>query len=144
MDNEICPQMALLYAHEQNCKCYLPKISFDKPTMNFHEYSPRDKLAINKLGIEEPSCKNIIHPQNLDVVFVPLVAFDKSLHRLGRGKGYYDLAFEFKKNTVNTKPLLVGLGYEFQLVNAIIPEVHDVKLDQIITEQENYTLTKKT
>ena len=55
--------------------------------MDFYKWSFSDPLKINKYGIPEPEIKNIVIP---DIIFIPLVAFDKNLNRLGYGGGYYD------------------------------------------------------
>ena len=72
---------------------------------------------------------------------MPLVAFDKQGYRLGRGKGCYDRAFQFKKDNTHAKPLLIGIGYDFQLVKSTYPEPHDVVLNQIITDKNHYIIS---
>ena len=62
--------------------------------MNFHKYSFKDPLIINKLGIPEPSIKS--SKTVPDLIFVPLVGFDNNLNRLGYGGGFYDRYFEKK------------------------------------------------
>ena len=59
--------------------------------MDFYKWTFNDPLIINRYGIPEPLPKNLIYP---DVILVPLVAFDKSLNRLGYGAGYYDRLIE--------------------------------------------------
>jgi 5-formyltetrahydrofolate cyclo-ligase len=67
---------------------------------------------------------------------MPLVAFDKQHNRLGMGKGYYDRTFEFlKHHTSDSKPFLVGLGYQMQQVECLSTEAHDIPLDMIVTEK---------
>ena len=64
--------------------------------MDYYKWSFSDPLRINKYGIPEPENKKIIYP---DILFIPLVAFDKNLNRLGYGGGYYDRLIKkiFKK-----------------------------------------------
>jgi 5-formyltetrahydrofolate cyclo-ligase len=67
-----------------------------------------------------------------DVVVVPGVAFDASGRRLGRGKAYYDRAFAGARNTL---PLLIGAGYEAQIVAAVPHDSRDRSMDAIVTER---------
>ncbi len=64
----------------------LPKIRKNNQ-MDFFEWSEKDPLEINNFGIPEPVYKTLIYP---DILLVPLIAFDKSLNRLGYGGGFYD------------------------------------------------------
>ena len=77
-------------------------------------------------GIKEPE-GNPVPYEVIDIIFVPGVVFDKKGHRIGYGKGYYD---RFLKKV---KGLKVGLAYDFQIVDEIPHEEHDIPLDVIIT-----------
>ena len=55
--------------------------------MDFFRWSIKDPLKINKFGIPEPISKKLEYP---DIIFVPLLAYDKYLNRVGYGGGYYD------------------------------------------------------
>ena len=59
--------------------------------MDFYNWTFIDPLKINNLGIPEPEAKKLVHP---DILFIPMVAFDKNLNRLGYGGGYYDRFIE--------------------------------------------------
>lgn len=117
--------------------CYLPVLDQNSShkLLKFAEYTPDSVLVKNKFNILEPRDKNFIEVAELDLVLVPLTAFDKDLHRLGMGQGYYDATFyEHKKN--NSKSLfLLGAGYSFQKIEKIIPNNTDIKLDGIITDE---------
>ncbi len=69
-------------------------------------------------------------PTNLEVIIIPLLAFDSDGNRIGQGGGYYD---RFLRKYPYAKK--IGLAYEFQKVDNIPVEPHDVKLDTIITEK---------
>ena len=76
------------------------------------------------------SSKKINYP---DVIFVPLVAYDKDLNRLGYGGGFYDRyiqKIEKKKNIIK-----IGLGSIFQKVKKVPINFYDQKLDYILTEK---------
>ena len=98
--------------------------------MDFYEWSFSDPLKINKHGIPEPERKNITYP---DILLVPLVAFDKNLNRLGYGSGYYDrLIAKFSKKK---KIIKIGLAFSVQKIDKVPIDVHDQKLDYIVTNK---------
>ncbi len=106
---------------------YVPKITHQ--SMFFcHDHAPYIK---NQFGIMEPTNNHDIAIKNLDIIFVPMVGFDRLGHRLGMGKGYYDNLL-----TPQTQcPLLVGIAYSFQERPHIPLEHHDKCMDYIITEK---------
>ena len=120
------------YLKKSNIKCYLPAISNNTSSLNlkFGKYIKGNKLKKNIFGIPEPDIKEFINPLKLDLVLVPLVAFDKDGFRIGMGKGYYDKTFENKK--MKKSPLLWGLAYDFQEVFSCFPSKHDIKLDAVL------------
>ena len=91
---------------------------------------------INRFGIAESEGRELASARLLDVVFLPLVAFDRHGTRLGMGGGYYDRAFGFRRLRASWHaPLLVGIAYASQEVQHIAPAAHDVPLDLVITER---------
>lgn len=80
-------------------------------------------------GVNEPSEKNIASIENIDVVIVPGIAFDKKGNRVGFGKGCYD------KFLVKTDCVKIGFCYSFQLVEQIAVDEYDIKMNYIITEE---------
>jgi 5-formyltetrahydrofolate cyclo-ligase len=70
-----------------------------------------------------------LKPQQIDLAFIPGIAFSRDGHRVGYGKGFYDRLM--KKLTCPK----IGIAYEFQIVNNIPGEKHDVPVDMIITEK---------
>lgn len=135
-ENEIDPSLIIQYARELKKQVYLPIIS-EKNELTFYLISSHTSFKINKFGIDEPIVKNQspISPDQLELMFIPLVAFDVHGNRLGRGAGYYDRALQFAKNKLpDQKPILIGLAYEFQKVEKIIPESWDIKMDWVVTE----------
>ena len=98
--------------------------------MNFYKWSFADLLKINKYGIPEPETKQIVNP---DVLLIPLVAFDKNLNRLGYGGGYYDRLI--KKLSEKKKIIKIGLALSVQKINKVPTNLHDQKLDYIVTNK---------
>ncbi|MBW2993077.1 5-formyltetrahydrofolate cyclo-ligase [Candidatus Woesearchaeota archaeon] len=86
-------------------------------------------LKKGSFGILEPKKIERFPEERIKMVLVPGIAFDTRGYRLGYGKGYYD---RFLKNSNAVK---IGLAYDFQIVNNVPEEKHDVKVDCIITEK---------
>ena len=105
----------------------------------FAPLTPSSELIPNRLNILEPvySTGSLVKPQELDIVVVPLVAFDSSLNRIGMGAGFYDRSFAFSKRRQHWRhPRLVGAAYSFQHVDRLQPATWDVPLHSVITEKE--------
>ncbi|QIZ85595.1 5-formyltetrahydrofolate cyclo-ligase [Bermanella marisrubri] len=115
-------------------QCVLPILHpTKKGFLQFADYRlPRKK---NKFGIEEPISREFVKAQQLDLVFMPLVAFDQQGGRLGMGGGFYDRSFEFLRHSTLPKPKLIGLAHSFQQVESLPIEEWDVPMHAIVTEK---------
>lgn len=112
---------------------YLPRINgVDLEVLPYEE----SRLELGTFHIEEPTGNEITDPSEIELVVVPAVAYDRKGKRLGRGKGFYD---RFLKQTKATK---VGVGYEFQLVDELPTEPHDIPMDMVITQKTTIVITK--
>ena len=98
-------------------------------------------MRINKFRLPEPDVDEaeMLAPEELDLVLVPLVVFDSERNRIGMGGGFYDRSFSFRKNPESTTPVLIGVAHELQKVDQIIPQAWDVRLDMIVTDQAVYS-----
>ncbi|WEK33996.1 MAG: 5-formyltetrahydrofolate cyclo-ligase [Candidatus Pseudobacter hemicellulosilyticus] len=83
----------------------------------------------NRFNVPEPVSEIIVPPADIDLVFVPLVAFDKQGYRVGYGKGYYD------RFLARCRPDLPKVGFSFfEAVDSITDiDQFDVPLDFCIT-----------
>ena len=97
--------------------------------MDFYNWSTKNLLKLNKFGIPEPEKIKKVFP---DIIFVPIVAFDNRLYRIGYGGGYYDRYIE-KINKIK-KILTIGMAFSFQEVKILPVNQYDKKLDFIFTE----------
>ncbi len=70
-------------------KISIPKIDLNNTLVSYY-LDDNSNLELNKLGIEEPVSGTLTNPTDIDLVIVPLLAYDKSGNRVGYGKGYYD------------------------------------------------------
>jgi 5-formyltetrahydrofolate cyclo-ligase len=138
---ELDTSYLIALALRRGCHVYLPRIDRRSRvcTMRFVRLArgPLGRpLRRNRFGITEPEGAELASARLLDVVFLPLVAFDRCGTRLGMGGGYYDRAFAFRRlRSVWHAPLLVGVAYALQEVERIAPAAHDVPLDRVITER---------
>lgn len=129
VNGEIDVRPLLKKAWSQGKTCYLPVIEGER--LVFARYMPASPMALNKFGIPEPASGDRVLPQRMDLVLVPLVAFDQHSHRIGMGGGFYDKTFARDKCRRHIP--LMGVAHRYQLVHGIVPEHWDVKLDQVIT-----------
>jgi 5-formyltetrahydrofolate cyclo-ligase len=89
---------------------------------------PARDLKLGKFGIREPAehC-SLMAIYRLDLVLVPGIAFDLHGHRLGRGKGFYDLLLTLVRGTT------CGVAFDEQIVSEIPVESHDISVNCILT-----------
>jgi 5-formyltetrahydrofolate cyclo-ligase len=116
----------------------LPRITGARQ-LSFVEWRSGADLEANRYGIPEPVCteSDLIAPADIDIVLLPLLGFDRHGSRIGYGGGYYDASFAFLRDRDEaTSPLLVGIGYAAQEVDAIEVAEWDVRLDYVATETE--------
>ena len=98
--------------------------------MDFYKWDINDPLTISSLGIPQPLKLKKVYP---DILFVPIVAFDKYRNRIGYGGGFYDRYLE--KISKIRKCVTIGLAFSHQKVSKIEIENFDRKLDLILTEK---------
>jgi 5-formyltetrahydrofolate cyclo-ligase len=121
-------------AWQQKKRIFAP-ITQKNLNLSFHQFVDESDLSTNKMGLQEPLDGELIPADELDLVLVPLVAFDSQNNRIGMGGGYYDRTFSFlKQNTNASRPKLVGVAFECQRVERITPNPWDIRLLSVITE----------
>lgn len=142
-DGEIDPTLLLNAALRRGQHCYLPCIHPLKSNrMLFIRYRQGDRLVRHRWGMLQPvlRSKALLNTSALDLVFVPLVAFDKRGTRLGMGKGFYDRSFDFRRRMHRHSPQLVGLAHECQRVETLERQPWDVPMDKIVSDHHTYHL----
>ncbi len=100
--------------------------------MEFHRFNDGDEVQNNRFGIAEPHARApLIEAPALDVVLVPLVAFDPLGHRLGMGGGFYD---RYLPRLTPDTPL-IGVAFACQQHHEALPsQAWDVPLHAVVTE----------
>lgn len=101
------------------------------------EITKESDLKQNSFGYYEPKSILPVNIEEIDLVIVPGVVFDKNLNRIGFGKGYYDKIL----NRLKPSAKKIALAHDFQVLEDIPAEEHDVKMDMIITEKNIYPFT---
>lgn len=101
------------------------------------EITKESDLKQNSFGYFEPKSILPVNIEEIDLVIVPGVVFDKNLNRIGFGKGYYDKIL----NRLKPSAKKIALAHDFQVLEDIPAEEHDVKMDMIITEKNIYPFT---
>jgi 5-formyltetrahydrofolate cyclo-ligase len=139
-DGEIDPRPLTQLAWRMGKRCYLPVLHPMKGRqLAFVRFRPDTRLRPNRFGIPEPDFRRAsgLAPQYLDLVLLPLVAFDHRGGRLGMGGGFYDTTFAFKRRHrgPHCKPQLVGLAHGCQEADEVVRENWDVPLSAVITDE---------
>lgn len=138
-DGEMDPGPGLALLRAGGAEVLLPVLR--GAALWFLPYARDTTLAPNRFGIPEPAvgARSRCRAQDLDVVLMPLVAFDGAGNRLGMGGGFYDRTFAYLKHRrIWRKPLLMGVAYEFQRQEALPASSWDVPLHGIVTEKRLY------
>ena len=102
--------------------------------MKINKYN-ENELVLHKFGYYESSSDDFYDEKILDIVIVPALAFDFSKNRIGFGGGYYD-TFLNKVRGKNKNTLFIGVCYDFQMIEEVPIEGHDITLDLVINESE--------
>tara|TARA_B100000945_G_scaffold214265_1_gene172585 strand:- start:589 stop:1179 length:591 start_codon:yes stop_codon:yes gene_type:complete len=113
---------------------YMPRI-ISETKIKFNLLDSKSLIHKNKYGIHEIINENYLDPVFFNTMFIPFVGVDINGYRLGYGGGYFDRALE-KITKSNDKPLLIGLGYNYQIIDKDFGEKHDIKYDIVITETD--------
>ncbi len=128
-----------VYTHEmikeqlQNKKTIVvPIADIKKRCLILSKLENWNDLAVGAYNILEPKKERIIEVniESIGLIIIPGVGFDIKGRRIGHGKGYYDNLLNNSKRALH-----IGLSFEFQIVNLIPTENHDIPVDKIVTEK---------
>lgn len=141
-DGEIDPRPLIQLCWRLNKRVYLPVLHpIRHNRLWFLPYSRHTRMQNNRFGIPEPALR--YQPRRpawaLDLVMLPLVAFDAEGNRMGMGGGFYDRTFSYKLAARGLRGArLVGLAHDFQRVEALPVQPWDVPLFGIVTDRQSY------
>jgi len=119
----------------------VPVVDVDRGSIYFSELSDMNHLKKDHYDILEPRSEKISVRSltSADVIIVPGVGWDSHGHRLGHGLGFYDRALE----SVPYHITIVGLAFEWQVLESIPVESHDRSVDMIVTENRLITCSDR-
>jgi len=111
-------------------KVALPVTIKEGHVLELYEIKGMEELSEGAYGIMEPprNPERRVQPEEVDLVVVPAVSFDRRGHRLGYGMGYYDSLLR------KMQCRRIGLAYGMQIVDHIPDEPHDIAVDMIVTQ----------
>ena len=105
----------------------LPVVIDKKGPLEYRAWRPGETLVDGVWNIPVPEKREIVVPA---IVLAPLVGFDSACYRLGYGGGYFDRTLA----SLSPRPLAIGVGFEFQMLETIHPQDFDVPMGAIVTE----------
>mgnify|MGYP000380226210 CR=1 FL=1 len=143
-DGEIDPKILVERIWRMRKQAYLPVLSpLRHDRLWFARVEPDVEYRPNRFGIPEPMVQRraLVRAEELDLILLPLVAFDAAGNRVGMGGGFYDRSLAFLRwRRYLRKPHIVGLAHEFQRVQNLTPDSWDVPLAGIVTDAASYML----
>lgn len=107
----------------------LPCVRGDELELRVYEGS-ESMVAGEQFGIPEPVGQLFAIEGKIDSALIPGVAFDRDLGRMGRGRGFYDRILK----TLKSRSLLAGVCFDFQIVESVPLEEHDIRMDLLISD----------
>jgi 5-formyltetrahydrofolate cyclo-ligase len=147
-DGEIDPAGIAVEARARGIRCYLPVLLPGQGNeMRFGPWRDDTPMRHNRYGIPEPDvpAARLLPAMALDLVLMPLVAFDARGNRLGMGGGYYDRALAFlARRRYWRKPRLLGLAHELQRVEHLAPDPWDIRLDGVVSDRAYYPARRES
>ncbi|ERJ18346.1 5-formyltetrahydrofolate cyclo-ligase protein [Salinisphaera shabanensis E1L3A] len=136
MRNEADPRLLLPY-FDQRQQAFLPRVNGKRL-----EFIAFDGLGFRQrrspLGIVEPTASHARPVATLDLLIVPLSAFDAAARRIGMGGGFYDRTLASQGESAFRGPWLLGLAFEVQRVERIATREWDVPLDAVASDAGIY------
>ena len=146
-DGEMNLNLLIQHAWQQGKSCYLPVLAEpNTKKLWFVPYTPETKLKNNRFGIPEPihsHSTRLRKTLSLDLILMPLVAFDEQGNRIGMGGGFYDRTLAFLRQRHKWhKPNLLGIAYDFQKQEQIEIKPWDIPLQAVATEKSLYLNNK--
>lgn len=110
----------------------LPRVT-GEGTMELRRYEGPQSLERGAYNIMEPIGEVFDDYAEIELAVIPGVAFDRQLNRMGRGKGYYDRFLPKLNNAYK-----IGICFDFQLVENIECEEHDIRMDEVISQEGSH------
>lgn len=138
-DSEIDPIHIIEQAWKLGKQMYLPVLSAHENSLLFAPFNKDSVMCRNQFAIDEPDClpEHWLKAEHMDLILLPLVAFDEQGNRIGMGGGFYDRSLaNIREQEKSTQ--LIGLAHEIQKTPQLETQSWDVPLHAIATEINFY------
>lgn len=128
--NEVRMEYIIELNKGKNIDIFLP-VCANADDIYYNKFEDIDSMRKDFFGISCPKDGYSINKNDIEAFFIPGLAFDLTGNRVGYGRGYFDKAL-----ADISRPLFVGVCYEFQLISCDVIEMndYDVKMNYILTE----------
>ncbi len=134
--NEVDPIQAVLAAWQQEKTVLMPKVSLEqRHLIALRCTSLDDEFEAGPLGTRHPAAGQPWPADNIDLVIVPALAYDRTGNRLGRGGGFYDKFL----SEPGINAIKCGLAFDEQVLDEIPTQSHDQPVDMLVTDKEVLT-----
>jgi len=125
---------------KQDKECFVPKFTPNSHLMSMLKLESLEdyaKLVADNWEVKAPTDEDLKRENanatgGLDLMIVPGLAFTKRGHRLGGGKGYYDVYVQNCSHDPHGRPYTIGLAFNEQILHTIPTDVHDFEVDEVI------------
>jgi 5-formyltetrahydrofolate cyclo-ligase len=139
LKSEVNPLPLMRKLADAGARLALPAVAGRGKPLIMRSWQWSEPLVPGVWGIREPGpAAATVEP---DIVLVPLLAFDRSGHRVGYGAGYYDLTITQLR--VSKQIAAVGIAFAAQEVETVPRTAFDAQLDLVLTENETIDLRKQ-
>jgi A/G-specific adenine glycosylase len=128
---EYDPLALMQWLNKQGATLALPKVLASSEPLEFVAWWPGVPMKNDAYGIPVPDNSQAVI---VDVVLIPMLGFDAGGFRLGYGSGYFDRTL----GSLDPRPLTIGIAFEVLRVPTIFPQLHDIAMDYVVTEQAIY------
>ncbi|MFI2859314.1 5-formyltetrahydrofolate cyclo-ligase [Paenibacillus sp. JSM ZJ436] len=129
------------WAWSSGVQVIVPRSQRGSRKMELYDLTPEASLAAGSYGIPEPDPKTAVKydpGQVPEVIWVPGLAFDAYGGRLGYGGGYFDTLrsrLDGEAQAAGRQPRWIGIGFQEQVIPQVPMEIHDLRLDGLVTDQ---------
>lgn len=124
---DIVAAIVVWLAEDERRQAALPVVPDLPGPLEYCRWRPDAAMQRDRFGIPQPIERITLKPE---LILVPVNGFDAQGYRIGYGGGFFDRTLA----GLVPRPLTVGIGFELARLDSIVPEVHDLPLDWIITE----------
>lgn len=137
INNEVDTRGLIDTLMEKGKSVHVPAYDAKIRGYTFSRFTDWQELVPGPYGIWQPRAVEYFDPSKLDVAIIPGVAFDKNGVRLGYGKGVFD------RLLAKSGAFKIGLAYDFQVVEKLPREKHDLVMDLVVTEKRVLVISDK-